>query len=34
MPAPWAGVVNLFANTGDQGAGIATDGLEVTIFEA
>jgi len=31
---PWAGVVNLFANTGDNGAGIATDGLEVTIFEA
>ena len=31
---PWAGVVNLFANTGDNGAGIATAGLEVTIFEA
>ena len=31
---PWAGVVNLFANTGDNGAGIATNGLEVIIFEA
>lgn len=30
----WAGVVDLFANTGDNGAGIATAGLEVTIFEA
>ena len=30
---PWAGVVNLFANTGGDGAGIATAGLEVTIFE-
>ena len=29
----WAGVVNLFASTGDNGAGIATDGLEVIIFE-
>ena len=31
---PWAGVVNLFSNTGDNGAGIATNGLEVIIFEA
>ena len=29
----WAGVVDLFASTGDNGAGIATDGLEVIIFE-
>ena len=29
----WAGVVNLFASTGDNGAGIATNGLEVIIFE-
>ena len=29
----WAGVVDLFASTGDDGAGIATDGLEVIIFE-
>ena len=31
---PWAGVVDLFANTGDNGAGVATAGLEVMIFEA
>ena len=31
---PWAGVVDLFASTGDNGAGIATAGLEVMIFEA
>lgn len=31
---PWAGVVDLFANTGDNGAGIATAGLEVMVFEA
>ena len=31
---PWAGVADLFASTGDNGAGIATAGLEVMIFEA
>ena len=31
---PWAGVVDLFASTGDNGAGIAVAGLEVMIFEA
>ena len=31
---PWAGAVDLFANTGDNGAGIAASGLEVLIFEA
>ena len=31
---PWAGVADLYANTGDNGAGIATAGLEVVIFEA
>ena len=31
---PWAGVVNLFANTGDNGGDVATNGLEVIIFEA
>jgi len=31
---PWAGVADLFANTGDNGAGVATAGLEVMIFEA
>ena len=31
---PWAGVVDLYASTGDDGAGIATAGLEVMIFEA
>ena len=31
---PWAGVVDLYANTGDNGAGIATAGLEVMVFEA
>ena len=30
---PWAGTVDLFANTGAQGAGVATAGLEVMIFE-
>ncbi len=30
---PWAGVADIFANTGDNGAGIATNGLEVIIFE-
>jgi len=29
---PWAGVVDLFASTGDNGAGIATNGLEVIIY--
>lgn len=31
---PWAGVADLFASTGDNGAGIATAGLEVMVFEA
>ena len=31
---PWAGVVDLYASTGDNGAGIATAGLEVMVFEA
>ena len=31
---PWAGVVDLFANTGDNGAGIATAGLEYMVWEA
>ena len=31
---PWAAVVDLFANSGDNGAGIATNGLEVIIFAA
>ena len=31
---PWAGVANLFANTGDNGGGIAAAGLEVMICEA
>ena len=31
---PWAGVADLFASTGDNGAGIATSGLEVMVFEA
>ena len=31
---PWAGVVDLFASTGDNGAGIATAGLEVVIYTA
>ncbi len=31
---PWAGVADIFANTGDNGAGEAANGLEVIIFEA
>lgn len=31
---PWAGVADLFASTGDNGAGAAANGLEVMIFEA
>lgn len=31
---PWAGVVDIFANTGDNGGAVATAGLEVIIFEA
>jgi hypothetical protein len=31
---PWSGVVDIFASTGDNGAGIATSGLEVMVFEA
>ena len=31
---PWCGMVDLFATTGDNGAGVATAGLEVMIFEA
>ena len=31
---PWSGVVDLFAHSGANGQGVATDGLEYMIFEA
>ena len=31
---PWAGKVDLFANSGDNGVGIVSDALEVLIYQA
>ena len=31
---PWAGKVNLFANSGDDGVGVVADALEVLIYQA